>query len=401
MAILFGHPTGNPNAHHAALAHFEAGQLDSVCLPWMPSRATLRTLEGMGPLRAAAQRLGRRRFPALADAPIVQGRIGEAKRLALRALGWADHSLPKEANEWLMRTMSRECHRLSVSAVHSYEDCSLWQFIQAKRLRKSCIYDMPIGYFASWARIRSGLEEKYADWLPLTKSGHEVSPEQKRQEMELADLVLAPSKFVADSIQEYHPNKRIGFAPYGVDLADWPDRTRQISEEIITFVYAGQCSVRKGIPLLLLAWQAAGLKRARLQLIGEWQLAEFKKREFPSCCTWTGPLGKQDLRRLYRRADVFVFPSNFEGFGLVVTEALASGLPVLTTQGRGADEIIDETSGRTVPPDTLDALVEELRWFEQHRDQLPQMSRAARLNAERCTWTQYRSLVTAAVGPLV
>jgi glycosyltransferase involved in cell wall biosynthesis len=96
-----------------------------------------------------------------------------------------------------------------------------------------------------------------------------------------------------------------------------------------------------------------------------------------------------------------VFPTNFEGFGLVVTEALASGLPVLTTQGRAADEIIDETSGRTVPPDNLDALVEELRWFAQHRDQLPQMSRAARLNAERCTWTQYRGLVTAAVRPLV
>jgi glycosyltransferase involved in cell wall biosynthesis len=273
--------------------------------------------------------------------------------------------------------------------------------MDAKRLGKSCIYDMPIGYFASWERIRSALEAKYADWLPLTKSAHEVSPEQKRREMELADLVLAPSKFVADSIQEYHPKKHIAFAPYGVDLADWPAGTRQISEEIITFVYAGQCSVRKGIPLLLLAWHAAGLKRAQLQLVGEWQLAEIKKRELPSCCTWTGPLGKQELSRLYRRADVFIFPTNFEGFGLVVTEALASGLPVLTTQGRAADEIIDETSGRTVPPDNLDALVEELRWFEQHRDQLPQMSRAARLNAERCTWTQYRSLVTAAVGPLV
>jgi glycosyltransferase involved in cell wall biosynthesis len=401
MAILFGHPTGNPNAHHAALAHFEAGQLDSVCLPWMPSGTTLRTLEGMGPLRAGAQRLGRRRFPALADAPKVQGRISEAKRLALRALGWADQSLPNEANEWLMRTMSRECRRLSVSAVHSYEDCSLWQFMDAKRLGKSCIYDMPIGYFASWERIRSALESKYADWLPFRKLRHEVSPEQKRREMELADLVLAPSKFVADSIQEYHPKKRIALAPYGVDVADWPCRTRQTSEEMMTFVYAGQCSVRKGIPLLLRAWQAAGLMRARLQLVGEWQLAEIKKRELPPCCTWTGPLGKQELSRLYRRADALVFPTNFEGFGLVVTEALASGLPVLTTQGRAADEIIDETSGRTVPPDNLDALVEELRWFAQHRDQLPQMSRAARLNAERCTWTQYRGLVTAAVRPLV
>ena len=401
MAILFGHPTGNPNSHNAALAHFEAGRLDAFCVPWMPSPMTLRLLEGIRPLRSAAQRLRRRHFSPLADVPKVQGQIGETKRLALRAFGWADYSLPNEANEWLMRTMSRECRRFSVSAVHSYEDCSLLQFMEAKRLGKSRIYDMPIGYFALWERIRSALESKYADWLPFRKLEHEVSPEQKRQEMELADLVLAPSKFVADSIQEYHPKKHIALAPYGVDLADWPCRTRQTSEEIMTFVYAGQCSVRKGIPLLLRAWQAAGLKQAKLQLIGKWQLAEGKKREIPSRCIWTGPVGAEVLSRVYRRADVFVFPSNFEGFALVVGEALASGLPVLTTQGRGADEIINETNGRTVPPENLDALVEELRWFEQQRAQLPQLSRAARLNAERRTWTEYRSLVTAAVGPLV
>jgi glycosyltransferase involved in cell wall biosynthesis len=362
---------------------------------------TLRILQRMGPLRAAAQRLGRRRLPALAGVPKVQGRIGEARRLALRAVGLADDGLPKKANEWLMRTMSRECRRFSVSAIHSYEDCSLWQFNEAQRLGKSCIYDMPIGYYALRERIISELELKYVDWMRSRRSADQVSTRQKRQEMELADLVLVPSKFVADSIQEYHANKRIALAPFGVDLDNWPLRTEQRSEGIMTFVYAGQCSVYKGIPLLLLAWEAAGLKGARLQLIGKWQLAETKKRELPSCCTWIGPVGSEELSRLYRRADVFVFPSNFEGFGLVVTEALASGLPVLTTQGRGADEIIDEASGRTVPPDNLDALVEELRWFEQHRGQLPELSCAARLNAERRTWTQYRSLVTAAVGPLV
>ena len=85
MAILFGHPTGNPNSYNSALAHFEAGRLDAFCVPWMPSPMTLRILERMRPFRAAAQRLGRRRFPALAGAPKVQGRIGEAK-------GW--HSAP-------------------------------------------------------------------------------------------------------------------------------------------------------------------------------------------------------------------------------------------------------------------------------------------------------------------
>src|SRR5437870_5753527 len=37
MTILFGHPTGNPNSHHAALAHLEAGRLEAFCVPWMPT----------------------------------------------------------------------------------------------------------------------------------------------------------------------------------------------------------------------------------------------------------------------------------------------------------------------------------------------------------------------------
>jgi glycosyltransferase involved in cell wall biosynthesis len=96
-----------------------------------------------------------------------------------------------------------------------------------------------------------------------------------------------------------------------------------------------------------------------------------------------------------------VFPTNFEGRGLVVLEALASGLPVLTTHACGADEAIDGGCGQIVPPESLDALVQGLRWFDRNRHRLPEMSRAARVNAERCTWQAYRRRVTEAVAPFV
>ena len=87
MSILFGHPTGNPNSHNAALAYLEAGLLECFCVAWMPSTATIRMLKCLQPLRPLAQRLERRQFPPLSHVPKVQGRVGEVCRLLMRALG--------------------------------------------------------------------------------------------------------------------------------------------------------------------------------------------------------------------------------------------------------------------------------------------------------------------------
>jgi glycosyltransferase involved in cell wall biosynthesis len=401
MAILFGHPTGNPFAHHAALAHYEAGQLDAFCVPWMPSRTTLKLLGQIPPLRAAAGRLSRRHFSPLVDAPKVQGYLGELKRLMIRALDMADGDLPNEANEWLMRTMARECQRHSVSAVHSYEDCSLRQFIEAKRLGKACIYDLPIGYYPFWERMQGQLSSQYADWMPNPTALQRIDAEQKRREIQLADLILVPSNFVVNTVRHFHTKAPIALAPYGVDLSEWPSRTQYGSGEIITFLFVGHCSIRKGVPLLLKAWRAAGLPGAHLELVGPWLLAESKKRELPPKTRWHGPVSSHDLRHHYQNADIFVFPTNFEGRALVVGEASASGLPVLTTDASGAEGFVNDSSGKIVTANDLDALVEAMRWFSHYRDRLPQLGRAARVNAERCTWIKYRSLVTAAVGPLV
>jgi hypothetical protein len=208
----------------------------------MPSLLTLQLLERVGPLRPMGRRFRRRRFPTLSGAPKVQGRLGEMHRLITRALGGGDEGLAYEANDWLMRTMRRECRRVRVCAVHAYEDCSLWQFQEAKRLGKACIYDMPIGYYPAWEKTQAELARQFVDWLPAggLPSSRYVRPQQKRQEMELADLVLAPSSFVAETVRLFHPNKTITLAPYGVDLEFWTPGERNEQSEGLRFIYAGQ-----------------------------------------------------------------------------------------------------------------------------------------------------------------
>jgi len=440
--ILFGHPTGNPNSHHAALAHYEAGRLEAFCVPWFPGNGALNFLAKLPGAKAEASRLRRRRFEPLAEAPKIQGRVGEWSRLLRRKLGLGDEQMMYDANDWLMRTMTRVARRPSVTAVHSYEDCSLWQFEEAKKLGKQCIYDMPIGYYPWWDERQKQLARQYADWVPaggLPSSRH-VRPEQKIKEMELADLVLVACSFVEKTIREFHPDKNIALAPYGVDAEFWSpggaqhgawsrehggeergagsgEQALQLGEltgrrdggdsllvtsnsrraTALRFIYAGGCSIRKGIPVLLEAWEKAQLREAELLLVGSWQLADSKLKELPRGVKFLGPVGPEKLRDLYRESDVFVFPSFFEGFGLVILEAMACSLPVIATERSAAPDIVTDACGRVVSAGDIDQLVEALRGLASDRGGLTGMRQEARSSALARTWERYRADLARAV----
>ncbi|HEX5397668.1 MAG TPA: glycosyltransferase family 4 protein, partial [Verrucomicrobiae bacterium] len=309
----------------------------------------------------------------------------------------------------------------SVTAVHSYEDCSLWQFEEAKRRGKACIYDMPIGYYPAWEATMTGLAEKFADWLPPggLPSSQWVRPEQKRTEMELADLVLAPSAFVKETILRFHPNKKVALASYGVDLEFWrPEettdnrqQTRDASgrrsvvsgqaEHPLRFIYAGQCSIRKGTPVLLEAWRLAEMKDAKLELVGSWQMAPERLKALPANVTFTGPVAREELRARFQAADVFVFPSFFEGLALALLEAMACGLAVIGTEVVANERLLNENVGREVRAGDLAGLIDALRWFSVNRAKISGMKQAARARAEACNWVNYRGCVSRAMTPFV
>jgi glycosyltransferase involved in cell wall biosynthesis len=400
MSIVFGHPTGNPNSHHAALAHFERGRLATFVVPWMPSEGTLRVVGVLPPLRPMAQRLSRRRFPPLASAPTVQAPYRELRRLAIRAAGFGDEGLAYDANDWVMRTMARACGRTDVKAVHSYEDASLFAFREAKRLGRACIYDMPIGYYPAWESRMGKLARQFEEWMPRNglPASPFVRPEQKREEMELADLVLIPSSFVESTIRPFYPTKTLVRAPYGVDLDFWRPGVSDRNARKLKFIYAGHVSLRKGIPLLLDAWESADLRDAELELVGPWQLAESKRTKLPSGVVWHPPMSRESLRERFRSADAFVFASFFEGFGLALLEAMACGLPAIASDATAGGEVLDSTCGQLVRTGDHDAVVDALRSFAQQRDGLAAMGLAARRRAETFTWEHYRETVADAVS---
>jgi len=164
-------------------------------------------------------------------------------------------------------------------------------------------------------------------------------------------------------------------------------------------VYAGTASVRKGVPLLLEVWKKLGWKDAELVLAGSWQMARPKEKFLPLGARHAGPLAHGELMKLFKEADWLILPSNFEGYGLVILEALAHGLPVLASTATGATDLPKSEAVRLFEPENPEQLAEAL--ITAKANQAKDLSGEARRIAAGCSWEKYRTAVNEAVQPII
>jgi glycosyltransferase involved in cell wall biosynthesis len=114
---------------------------------------------------------------------------------------------------------------------------------------------------------------------------------------------------------------------------------------------------------------------------------------------WIPTLPHDEILREMSRHDVFVFPSLFEGFGLVILEAMSRGLPVITTaHTAGPDVITDGQDGFIVPIRSAEAIAEKLDQLAVDRIRLREMQEAAKATAARFTWRDYRARLARVVA---
>lgn len=224
--------------------------------------------------------------------------------------------------------------------------------------------------------------DRPSDWI--------VAREQR--EYDLVDRIAVLSTFAERSFEaEGVPRERLRLLPLGVDVDAFKappeviDARRQRIRDgaPLHVLFAGAVSYRKGLRDLADAIAAVAGDGFRFTLAGE------ITREARDAVTRLGPavqvLGKvpQDsLPGVYRDADVFLFPTIEDGFALVLAQAKAAGLPIITTpNSAGPDLLTHGRDGWVVPIRDAGALVEQLRWCDANRGDLAEM--VSRVNASR------------------
>jgi glycosyltransferase involved in cell wall biosynthesis len=210
--------------------------------------------------------------------------------------------------------------------------------------------------------------------------------------------VIACSRFMAHQVHDYFstPLDKIDVVPNGIYVHPDPFasdeqrrafRRRFVEDDQQLVYYVGRIVYEKGLHVLLDAWPRvlAGLPRARLMIAGAGgYLPTLMQRAedlgIAEHVTFAGFIPDDERDQLYHVADVAVFPSLYEPFGIVALEAMAADCPVVVAATGGlAEVVIDHETGLTIQPNDPAALA----WGILHTLQHPDWSQARAGNAYR------------------
>jgi hypothetical protein len=273
-------------------------------------------------------------------------------------------------------------------------DTGSWILAQrAKRLGKKFILDQSIGHPAARIPEMAKMGRAEETWREPYQPRPGRLANWEKVEHELADRIVVGSQFAKNTlIGQGVPAEKIRILPYGVGkefVAAGEKRARDGKEGKIRFLFLGQLTQRKGMQFLLEAWKDLPSGKAELVLMGGGQRWGWKKQAGAGV-TFIGQASRDRVLEEMGRSDVLVLPSLFEGFGLVILEAMAAGLTVIATQNTGGPDVIGEgKEGFVVPAGDAEALREKMEWFIQNPEKANEMGRAAHRKAKEYTWEKY------------
>ncbi len=268
-----------------------------------------------------------------------------------------------------------------VRAIVSYQGNGGNLLTRARRLGVKIATDFIITP-RQW-EIEAGERERWQGW----EAGR-LSPDMPgfyRQRIErimaLSDLYFCPSPAVAEDLAGLRGfvGDKVRILPYGASGVVTGEARPQPGRVL----FAGAAGLRKGLPYLAQAAALLQAQRSQVEIVVAGAATPgVRSRPETSALTFLGHLGRDEMAQAYAAADLFCLPSLAEGSATSIFEALAHGLPVVTTKASGS-VVRDGVEGFIVPERNGAAIAEAVSQIVSDRNLRSRMSAAARKTA-RC-----------------
>ncbi len=282
-----------------------------------------------------------------------------------------------------------------IDAFYGYEDLSEFSFLQAKQQNIKCFYDLPIGYWKAGEQLMLSEKERRPGYFKTITgfSQTEAKLQRKEEELRMADKIFVASTFTANTLKSY--KKRLApvvVVPYGFPpvLNIERDYTYHKTKRRLKLLFVGSLSQRKGIAELFDAVNKLH-NHVELTIVGTKTVDDCTELNNEVVKhTWIPSLSHQKILELMRQTDVLVFPSLFEGFGLVITEAMSQGTPVITTNRTAGPDIIEsDKNGWLIDAASTESLVRAIEKIICQPELVALNGIQARAKAANRPWQQY------------
>lgn len=286
---------------------------------------------------------------------------------------------------------------LNANAIYSFINSDIEVLRQAKQHGLLVVHEQilnpNVGYLLREEQSNyPGIENP--DSIELIEEGIKSD----REQWSIADLILSPSDFVTKKIIEMEGNsKNIALVPYGLNK-EWLTYQPQPQRGRVLFV--GSVGLRKGNHYLAEATrilQRRGVN-CQVRVVGSYNSEIIFRPEFAGP-VYVGSVPRSEVMNEFISADIFVLPTLSDSFGLVHLEALACGLPVITTPNCGS-VVRNGEEGFIVPIRDANTLADRMEILLTDVALRNQMSKKARLRAKEFTWEKYGQRLIDAVNTI-
>jgi len=285
--------------------------------------------------------------------------------------------------------------------LYTYNSASLrlLQFARQNGIRS--LYEQTIAPVSVELALMQEEQERWPEWETTADLVQFYGPflENEQEEWKLADRIICGSRFVAEGIEnESGPAERIRVVPYGVNFPGAESIARSHppgGNRPLRVLTVGTVCLRKGAPYLAAA--ARSLRgRAEFRAVGPIALTEAGSTELRRSVELTGGIPRSEVAEHFRWADVFLLPSICEGSATTTYEALAHGLPVVTTFNSGSP-VVNGENGFVVPIREVESIIKSLENLATDREKLARMSQSAIHHSRSLTVTSYGTRLMSAI----